>query len=151
MRSPWLVGLLGLIWLAGAAVLADGPIDVVTLWVVGVSFVAYVGLRERSKSSSKVVQAEKDAVSATLTQRDAPGPRIPPGRGGDPTHVGIASGLVVLSAAEVAELLSLDVAAIVEAMKTGRMPGNCIDGEWRCSERALATWLDGSWHSTGGT
>ena len=49
----------------------------------------------------------------------------------------------VLSAAEAAELLQLDEAAVAAAAEAGDLPGRKIAGEWRFSRAAILAWLAG--------
>jgi excisionase family DNA binding protein len=50
----------------------------------------------------------------------------------------------VLDAAQAAELLAVEEAAIVELAERGELPGRQIGGAWRFSRRALLDWLGGS-------
>lgn len=49
--------------------------------------------------------------------------------------------LEVLDAAQAAELLSVEEAAIVELAEGGELPGRQIGGAWRFSRAALLAWL----------
>ena len=66
--------------------------------------------------------------------------------GGDTPVVGHAEfrpspPLEVLDAAQAAQLLSVDEAAIVELADSGELPGRRIGGAWRFSRAALLEWL----------
>ena len=50
----------------------------------------------------------------------------------------------VLDAAQAAELLAVEPAAIEELAEKGELPGRKIGGEWRFSRSALLAWLGGS-------
>ena len=49
----------------------------------------------------------------------------------------------VLDAAQAAELLAVERAAIEELAENGELPGRKIGGEWRFSRSALLAWLGG--------
>jgi excisionase family DNA binding protein len=49
--------------------------------------------------------------------------------------------LEVLDAAQAAELLAVEQAAIVELAESGELPGRKIGGAWRFSRAALLEWL----------
>ena len=51
------------------------------------------------------------------------------------------SPLEVLDAAQTAELMAVDEAAIVELAEAGELPGRKIGGAWRFSRAALLEWL----------
>lgn len=53
--------------------------------------------------------------------------------------------LVVMSASEVAHVFGADVTVVQEAMRSGELPGNALDGEWMCNRQSLIRWLDGRW------
>lgn len=54
-------------------------------------------------------------------------------------------GFRVLTAAEVASVLRVDVDAIILAIRSGELPGNRIGRDWRVDQDALARWLQGSY------
>ena len=47
----------------------------------------------------------------------------------------------MLTAAQAAELLSVDERAIAELAEQGELPGRKIAGEWRFARAALLQWL----------
>jgi excisionase family DNA binding protein len=59
----------------------------------------------------------------------------------------IVRGLQVLTAAEVALVLRVDVEAIILAIGNGELPGNRIGSHWRVDQEALVRWLLGSYRS----
>lgn len=50
----------------------------------------------------------------------------------------------VLDAAGAAELLEVEVGALVELAEAGGLPGRQIGGQWRFSRQALLDWLGGT-------
>jgi excisionase family DNA binding protein len=69
--------------------------------------------------------------------------------GGDAPVVGHAEFrpapvLEVLDAAQAAELLAVDEAAVLELAERGELPGRRIGDAWRFSRRALLDWLGGA-------
>ena len=51
----------------------------------------------------------------------------------------------VLTLQEVASLLRIPEDELVEAIRSGHLPGNHVGDHWRCSARSLGDWLDGDW------
>ena len=49
----------------------------------------------------------------------------------------------VLDAAQAAELLAVEEAAVVELAEKGELPGRRIAGQWRFSRSAVLAWLGG--------
>jgi hypothetical protein len=127
-RSPWALAALTLAGLAAASLVVQDPVDIVLVWVMGVGLVTYAvrWTQRRSATTQPAVQT--------------PAPPAP----GAPN--GGTQSLRVLTAEEVGQMLRVEIADVIAAMSDGKLPGNNIAGEWRCSESALAAWLNGSWH-----
>lgn len=49
----------------------------------------------------------------------------------------------VLKLREAAKFLKLTSKAVLQLAADGRLPGRCIDGEWRFARSALLDWLSG--------
>lgn len=49
----------------------------------------------------------------------------------------------VLKPREAAKLLKLTSKVVLRLAEEGRLPGRCIDGEWRFARSALLGWLSG--------
>jgi len=112
--SPWPVVAAGLGWFVVLAILLHDLALVVPLWVGTLALLTLVGL--------------------LLVRPDA---------GAGPAGRTATLGIRVLTAAQVAALLDVPTEDVVEAMRGGQMPGNCVNGEWRVRARALVEWLDG--------
>jgi excisionase family DNA binding protein len=49
----------------------------------------------------------------------------------------------VLKLREAADLLKLKGKTVLQLATTGRLPGRCVEGEWRFSRTAILEWLSG--------
>jgi excisionase family DNA binding protein len=58
--------------------------------------------------------------------------------------------LRVLTAAEVASVLRVDIDAIILAISSGELPGNRIGTKWRVDQEALIHWLQGAYRNLNG-
>jgi len=83
----------------------------------------------------------KQQVLAELVDRYA-------GMLGDELAFGRAVGAVdppeVLTPEQLAELLQVDVATVLELASKGELPGRRLENEWRFSRSAVLAWLAGS-------
>lgn len=68
-----------------------------------------------------------------------------PGTLSDFGGVGKGVPMVILSAREVARSLGVSAAVVEDAMRSGVLPGNELDGKWLCNQQSLIRWLDGRW------
>ncbi|MHB1508074.1 MAG: helix-turn-helix domain-containing protein [Acidimicrobiales bacterium] len=50
----------------------------------------------------------------------------------------------VITSAELADMLKLGEAAVMERVAAGELPGRRFGDQWRFSRRAVLGWLDGS-------
>jgi excisionase family DNA binding protein len=97
----------------------------------------------------RYVHPESPEGVAALREIAGSGRRVTVELGGEGPVVGHAEfrpapALEVLDAAQAAELLAVDEAAILELAEQGELPGRRIDGAWRFSRRALLDWLGGT-------
>jgi excisionase family DNA binding protein len=97
----------------------------------------------------RYVNPESADGIAALRELTGAGRRVTVELGGDGPVVGHAEFrpapvLEVLDAAQAAELMAVDEAAIVELAERGDLPGRRIGGTWRFSRRALLDWLAGT-------
>jgi excisionase family DNA binding protein len=97
----------------------------------------------------RYVNPESADGIAALRELTGAGRRVTVELGGDGPVVGHAEFrpapvLEVLDAAQAAELMAVDEAAIVELAERGELPGRRIGGNWRFSRRALLDWLAGT-------
>jgi excisionase family DNA binding protein len=97
----------------------------------------------------RYVNPESADGIAALRELTGAGRRVTVELGGDGPVVGHAEFrpapvLEVLDAAQAAELMAVDEAAIVELAERGELPGRRIGGTWRFSRRALLDWLAGT-------
>lgn len=134
MRSPWMIGAVALLWLSAAGVLASGPRNILLLWLLGLGVGAYVARWGGRSTQSGAPGSGREVSSIVGEASTAPG-------GGPETKLPLRA----LTAEEVAAALKVDIADVVHAIQAGRMPGNQVEGHWRCSEDSLRRWLDGSW------
>lgn len=58
-------------------------------------------------------------------------------------EIAVTLGLQVLTAAEVATMLRVEVHEIITAIRSGELPGNRIGSHWRVDQDALTRWLQG--------
>jgi len=158
MRSPWLLGGLGLAWLAAASVLVSSPVRILILWVIGLGALSIYmiarlaslprsaqapsdGARARKERDPEVVGEQHAAVERMdgtgVQELSRPAP-LAVGRERAPIRV--------MSADQVASLLRVEVIDVVQSMRSGELPGNRLSGRWLCNEESLRRWLDGSWH-----
>jgi excisionase family DNA binding protein len=89
-----------------------------------------------------------DTAAASRPRATAGSPRrVVIEMGSDPPAVGHAAFFPyeppeVLSAAEAAELLQVDVSVVENMAAAGELPGRSIAGDWRFSRAAILRWLD---------
>ena len=57
----------------------------------------------------------------------------------------VTLGLHVLTAAEAASVLRVEIHVITTAISNGQLPGNRVGDYWRLDQRALARWLQGAY------
>lgn len=159
MASPWTVGAFTLAWLGASAALAATPVGTVGLWGLGIAGVVYLRWRAGTGAGS--------AHPPPPAPPPGPGAPPPPTRAEPPARTGAQpapaprpvtepanpppptaprdSDIRCLTASEVAAALRLTVPTVVAAIRAGRLPGNQLDGEWRCNESSVRRWLDGTW------
>lgn len=51
--------------------------------------------------------------------------------------------LDILTAEEAAKLLTVDTEVVVHLLEAAEIPGRIIDGSWRTTRRAVASFVDG--------
>lgn len=68
-----------------------------------------------------------------------------PGAAGSATSAGIVSQFQILTAAEAASVLRVDIKLVTAAIDNGELPGNRIGQHWRMDQALLARWLHGKY------
>lgn len=169
--SAWLPPALALGWLAVVSSVVNSVFTALTTWAatVGLAIMFW-----RSGRRGLGPPAEPPAASASSTSADSsaqvsdahPAPGAPaetttgvsPGGPTPPEQAAVAEVLEipmvkpgaaamsrVLTAAEVAEVLRVDVDTVVAAIDRGELPGNRIGEHWRVQRAALLRWLSGGY------
>lgn len=88
-----------------------------------------------------------EPANAPDSPKSAPGPAVSAaiGQASELPHAGTASGLRILTAAEAASVLRVDVDLVITAIGNGELPGNQIGNHWRVDLGLLARWLQGEY------
>jgi len=111
---------------------------------------------EEGKPPSAIGHQANPAEEPDITPASTPGTGTALGTVEEPTAANAPAaqtstvlGLQVLTAAEVALVLRVDVDAVMSAIGNGELPGNRIGDHWRVDQDALARWLQGMYRNPG--
>jgi excisionase family DNA binding protein len=91
------------------------------------------------RAAFELKRSKREIVAALLSTLETEKGRLVLGRADFPR----AQGLEVLTPEQAAELLQVDVAAVVELAEGGELPGRKLRDEWRFSRAAVLAWLAG--------
>lgn len=171
--SPWLPVGSALMLLVLLAIVIPSVALALQLWVVCVlgAILAALSLQtHRAGQSNRPIAADPDvpaaqsapaasapppAPAAVSVPQSEPGavsdspsaPAPPDGVVSEAQADGPGAGWAVLTEAEAADLLRVDVDSIVTAIESGELPGNRIGANWRIRTESLLAWLDGIYES----